>query len=480
MTLFLLSLLLIPSASAEELSLADALAQAPAVRSLRAAQARSEAAEAATAQAAAAYDPQLSVGAETSGSSTSGFIAGYPMQSTALGGSGSVGLSGVLPTSTSWSLETSLGYDSSTTISSIGGVDSEQTQSFWDGLVSLSLSQDLLAPLRSSSTEIQRRQAQEAATLSELQAEQAGEAAVELVAERWWAWSAAYRSAETAARALDEAERLAESTRAEAEEGRLAPLEVSRVEAELLSAQRSLRAADAEVRQTRAALLSALDLPDDTDLTPGGSGNIAGGEVSLADAEALALSSDLDVAMARADVEAQRAALRDAQAARLPSLDLGASLGVGSLADDPGSAVQALAGDPLPRWSVGVELGVPLGGRAARSGVDAQAAALSVAELDLAEAEASARLAAQVALDEVTLARSDVALAEAQLALARATEAGEQARLDEGLTRTDDLLAARSERLDAEAGVIDAEAERARAELALLRQIGRLGELGGL
>ena len=62
-------------------------------------------------------------------------------------------------------------------------------------------------------------------------------------------------------------------------------------------------------------------------------------------------------------MEAAEAALRDSRAVGLPDLALSGSLGVGSLEDSPSAALSALSTEGgLPRYSVGLNLSVPLGG----------------------------------------------------------------------------------------------------------------------
>ncbi|MCB9683129.1 MAG: TolC family protein [Alphaproteobacteria bacterium] len=464
-------------AHAGELSLADALAGVSSVRSVQTAALQRASAEAAVLQAAGAFDPDLSWTTDASGNAASGYVAGYPVDSRSTGVDMGLTVQGELPSSTTWSVSMDLGYDTTTTVSELAGDATEQVRSNWDGLVSLTVGQDLLAPLRRSDLSIRRRQAQDAADVAALQAAQAEEDALEAVADLWWTWAAAWRQTRTAEAALASAERLVGSTQALADEGQVAQLEVRRVEADRLDAERTTLQARTAERQAADALLSRLGLPFDAALTPSGSGAIAAGSLDVHDAEAQAVDADLDVAIARRQVQTEQTDLRDARATWLPSLDLSGTVGVASLADTAATAVTALGTDPLPRWGVGLSVSVPLGGRAARGAVQTASAQLGVAELAVDDAEAAARLAIRAALDDMALARASVALTTAQLDVARQTEDGEQARLEEGLTRLDDLLDARHARVQAEVAVIDAEADRARAELAVLRRLGRLGDL---
>ena len=174
-------------------------------------------------------------------------------------------------------------------------------------------------------------------------------------------------------------------------------------------------------------------------------------------------------------MEAAEAALRDSRAVGLPDLALSGSLGVGSLEDSPSAALSALSTEGgLPRYSVGLDLSVPLGGRAGRAAEDSATAAVNQARLALETRTREVQLEFYTALDAARTAEQGVALAEARLKVAEAAEAGERARLEQGTRRTDEVLDAMADRVGAERDLVSARIDRASAERDLA------GLLGGL
>ncbi len=464
-----------------ELSLEEALSHVAGNRDLRTVQRSEDAARAQQIVARSSFDPTLSASTEVSGVESSGFVAGFPMDSTALSSSSSVSVGGTTSTGTGWEIGADLGYNHMTTVSSLGGVDSEQVRSNWNGLVDLTLSQDVLAPFRQSDTAIAARQASERVGTAELASQQAQQDAVVAIADAWWTWSSAHRLAQTAQRALEEAEALEQQTIARHDEGDVAQLEVSRTTAERLAAEQQVWTTRADVRSAADQLLLTMGEAPGQSIEPIGEGAIAGGETDVQASVQVALQANPDVAAARAEVDIAEHALRDARRSDLPDLTASGSVGMASLSDDAMAALGDLATDDgLPRWAVGLDLSVPLGGRASRGAQRSAEAELDIAELALASVEEQVRTDVRAAVDAVDTSRVGVELALALLDVARQTEAGEQARVDEGQSRLDDLLTARNARLDAEADLVAAQADRARAELNLLRLEGRLGGPDGV
>lgn len=472
---------LAPSAWGRELSLEEALTHATANRDLRTVELQAAAARRGEGVARAAFDPTFVASTEVSGVDSAGFVAGFPMDSTSLGSTSTVGLRGSTSTGTAWEVGADLGYDHMTTVSSLGGVASEQVQKTWSGLVDLTVSQDVLAPFRQSATAIAARQASEQVDAAELAARRAEQDAVLAIADAWWSWSSAHRLAERSERAAVEARALEAQTQARHDEGQVAQLEVSRTTSERLAAERDVLSARAELRAAADRLLLVMGEAPGQAIEPAGEGAIAGGAVDLDGSLRRAMDANPDIAAARAEVDFAENALRDGRRSALPELTASGSLGMASLSDDAMAALGDLTSDSgLPRWAVGLDLSMPLGGRAARDTRGRAEAELDIAELALTSAEEELRADVRVAVDAVATGRVGVALAMARLEVASQTEVGEQARVDEGESRLDDLITARNARLAAEADVVEAESERARAELNLLRLEGRLGGPDGL
>lgn len=463
-----------------ELSLEEALSYASTNRDLQTVQRREALARAGEGVARAAFDPTLVASTQVSGTEAAGFVAGYPMESKATASTSSVGVQGTTPTGTTWNLSADLGRDSATTLASLGGMASENEQKTWDGLVDLTVSQDLLAPFRSSTMAIAAREASERVDTAEVATVQAQATAVVTIASTWWTWASAHSLAEAAERAVVDAKALEAQIQARFDEGLVARLELTRATSDRLSAERDLLSRRADVRAASDQLLLSMGQDPGEELEPMGDGAIAGGEVDVARSIERALEANPAVISARWDVTIAENALRDGRRSGLPELTASGSVGMASLSDTATSAVTDLAANGLPRWAVGVDFSVPLGGRAARNTRSSGEAELDIAKLALASVEQGLRADVRAAADAVDTSRASVELAIARLEVAKETEDGEQARVDEGASRIDDLISARNARVDAEADVVSAKFDRARAELDLLQLEGRLGGPDGV
>jgi outer membrane protein TolC len=413
------------------------------------------------------YDPLLTASGSASSTESAGFLAGLPSQSRGTQSAAELGLQQTASTGTTVALTASVQREDTTTSSALSG---EQRQQWWTGQALLSVTQDLLAPLRASADRIAVRRAGEALEQAEVTRLVSVQQAIGSVAEAWWSWWAAVDSAEVARASLEHARLLEGQTRAWREVGQIAQLELDRVTADRLAAERDALQADAEVRRARDALSVLVGQPLGQDLVPAGSGRAwpSAGPDELDAVVADALQRNLDLALARLQLEAAGASLGDARDTRLPTLDLTGSAGIASLTETAADAVSSLWGpDGLPQATIALDLAVPLGGRAARGQVRAASADRALARSKLEVAAAQVEADARAALDQVVTSQQSLSLAQARLEVAQATERGEQARVDEGLRRLDELLDATSDRELAEADVRTAQIELARAELAL-------------
>jgi outer membrane protein TolC len=474
-----IALTLAVSAPAAELTLDQALALALTSPAAVQAELTREQATARLTSAHAAYDPVLTASGSASSTESAGFVAGLPTTSQGTQASAELGLQQTVSTGTTLALTATVQREDSTTSSALSG---EQRQQWWTGQAQLSLTQDLLAPLRASADRIAVRQAGEQLEQAEVTKLASVQQAIEGVAEAWWSWWAAVDSAEVAHASLEHARQLEERTRAWLDAGQIAQLELDRVTADRLAAERDALQADAEVRRTRDALAVLMGQRLEGEPVPAGSGRAwpaqeLDHEAILADV----LQRNLDLALARSQLQSAGTALADARDARLPTLDLTGTAGMASLSETAADAVSSLWGEEgLPQATVALDLAVPLGGRAARGEVRLASAeralALSKLEALTAQVEADTR----AALDQVLTAQQSLVLAQARLEVARATERGEQARVNEGLRRLDELLDATSSRELAEADLRTAQIELARAELELASLRSRVMEAGGL
>lgn len=475
-----LLLLLTLGAEARELSLLEALGAVDDNRDLQRTVLDEDSARAQVQGASASFDPTLTADASASGQDSSGFIAGYAVDSSSSSLDASSRLQGSTPTGTTWSVGASLANAHTLTLSTFSDGVTEQERNIWAGLVDLQLSQDLLAPFRRQDEAIALRQAREQLAIAELNSVAARSQAAVDIAEAWWTWASAVDAASVAEAALEEARELEALTAAWHEEGDVAKLEVDRVRAARIGAEQTLSEARLTVRTTADSLLLAMGERPGQELEPEGEGFVGGGPVNLDHSLARALAQNLDLLVLRAEVDAATQGVRDARGQLLPELNASGSLGMGSLAESASGALTQLVTDGLPQWSAGLELTVPLGNRAARAEREQARASEAQSQLDVLQAEDRVQAEVYAAVGGVEQARRAVELSRQLLAVAEETEAGERARVEEGVSRLDDLLAARTARLEAAGDVLAAERDRALAELELLRVEGRLGGIDAL
>jgi outer membrane protein TolC len=467
----------LPALAAQPLSLAEALAQAlGGSPELRAAELAVEAAAASETDASAAFSPTLSARTELGSAATANFIGGFPTTSTTQDWSGEASLGGSLATGTDWSVDTTLRNQSFSTTTELGGVPTEVDQSTWTSSATLSLQQDLLVLLRPTAARSALRQAVEARDIATTEALAQRQDTLATVAGLWWDWTEASAALVVAERSLEAARALEAVTVAWVEEGSAEAVEGARVRAERLQQELAARTARAEVEDARDALLVGIGLAPGADVVaagPTGARTLSVG--SLDEHRARMNESRADLRALEAELEAAGGLVSDARWDRLPSLSAVGSAGVASLESAPSDAVAALAtSDRLPSWSAGLELSVPLGGRAARAKQASAGVAVRQARLSLEAARREADAELQAALRGVELATASLDLARERVEVARLTEDGEQARVDAGSRRLDELVEAAQDREDAELAALEAEVTLWRAHLRLAQVEGRV------
>ncbi|MEM6927733.1 MAG: TolC family protein [Myxococcota bacterium] len=424
----------------------------------------------------AAFDPAVRAAGGADRSRSQFFVAGFPSSADSEGWTASLGVAGTTSIGTAWSLNAGVERDVTTTLISLTGTPQEQEQATWSTTVDVSVTQDVLAFLRSSAQANQVVSARERLDLAELTVLSATEAAVVEVADGWWAWWAAEADAQVARQAEEQSALLLTQTQARFEEGQVPRVEVARVESDRLSAERQLLLAEARVRSAADALLVAIGLEPGSPIAVVGDERV--GTVGVEDSELAmraAMDANLGLAVSRRELVVARRALDDAREVGIPSLDLTVRAGLTTLTDTAGDAFTSLGNDGNNAFVAGaLGLVVPLGGRAARAACTEAEAGVDLAQVKLDAAMRELRAAVRRAIDQAETAAQGVGLAERRVAVARTTEDAEQARVDEGVRRLDALLDARTIRQSAEADLVAARVDRARAELQLARLQGRL------
>ncbi len=337
-------------------------------------------------------------------------------------------------------------------------------------------------------------QARNSRDLAEVELEKQRQDALYQAAEAYWSWVYQYELWQIALESVRVAEESLRIGRLQVQSGQLAKVEATRLEAALVQAQQS--AIDAENAAERAAntVLMVMGQPPDQPVLPA----TAPGEVpdlvdlDVEQAVEVAMEQNLDLRLARMNLDQAELSLSFAKHGRLPALAATASAGVASQRCpdafvDPknpnctvGTAASTFPGlfeeDNQPFWTVSGNFTVPLGNRAARGQQSEAEAQLVQREQDL---QAQIRQVAAMVEEQVLTLRSarvQTELADANLQLAIETLDAEEALDAAGRNLRRDVLEARTEVDRAKANAAKARTDYRLAQAKLLQLQGQLAE----
>ncbi len=431
-------------------------------------------AEAQMTAARAAFEPTFRGSGSWDESQTRGFFQGFGFSQDSSSWSASAGVSGALPTGTTWSLGSSAGWNRSSTTSDM--FQGKQRQEYYSSGLTLGVSQNLLEGLWPSYNLRGVRTARQGVERAQTSLGQAREQLVVWVAAAWHGWFLALQREAIATETLLAAEATERAVRVRADEGHGTELEVGQAAVASLQARSDLLQAQADTRAAADDLLVLLGEEPGAEIRP--EGQVLPDAVLLSPLEIWeeqVLAANPELALARADREAARLAARDARHARLPTLSADASASLGAqTADGLAGAVEGLGGDQaFPAYGVGLDLSVPLGNRAARAEVQRTDAAFEAATQAVEGLERSLRAEVQARYRAVLTARQALAIADDSRTLSARNATLEEARFLEGTRTLDRLLEAR---LDAERAALTAEQTRVTLATALLDLYALAGE----
>lgn len=422
------------------------------------------------------YDPLLGLDAAWRQSTQKGFFQGFPFESSSQSWDSGATLQGTLPSGTTWSLRTGLDRNYSKYVTDFGVGENESIQDAYTANTNISLTQQLLEGYRLSYNLQHVTRARRAATVSELSVVRQEQEVLAATAEAYWAWVYAHRLVEILEDAVRVSEEALRVGQLRVEAGDLAPVERTRLEAALVQAQaESIDAANA-ARQAANTLLLAMGQPPGAEILPATDpGPVPTFDVSTEAATEVALAQNLDLVIARANVETAELERRIAKHALLPSLSATAATGIGAQDDAPGTAISGLfEEDAFPFVAISGQFSVPIGNRAARGELDRSAALLHERELQIADLERT--VAAQVQQQVLVLesAQRRVELADLNLRLGEETLAAEEALSEAGRAIQKDVLESRTARDRARAEAAKARTDYRLAQVELLRLQGQL------
>lgn len=425
-------------------------------------------AEAALLSAQSIFDPTYNLsGSYTQATSTQFFGELVQFQSQIWRVNNNVSATG--PTGTTVSLGHSFGG------SEFGGALGDETN--FDSNLDMSITQQLLKGLslryNMENVTLSRRNWETA----KLTQERTVQETLSQAGQAYWTW--VYQSdlmaiANESVRVAEEALRVGEL---KVQAGELAPVEQTRLEAALVQAQSN--AIDAKNSSDTASnnLLLAMGQTPGKEIQPATDpGEVADLSLDEIAAVDVAMTQNLEVLVAEANLENAELQLRNARHNRLPSLSATAT--VGRQIPQAGSSSEAFTGvfgsDALPSSTLSGNLSVPLLNRSARGNARTQEASVSQTRITLDETRRNITAQVEQQVRQLQSSQRRVELADANQRLAEETLAAEEALSDAGRAIQKDVLEARTEVERTRAEAAKARTDYRMAQLELLRLQGQL------
>ncbi len=304
-------------------------------------------------------------------------------------------------------------------------------------------------------------------------------------------------------------QRLYEDNMKQVEVGTMAPIEVTRAEAEIAAGQQTLTIAQTQELQQETILKNALSrngvqnpavanahliltdhirVPDVEAVTP------------IQDSVAMALAGRPELSQFRILMQNQEIALKGAKNALLPTLDAVANLANSGLAGQPvplpascalnptsaqcvppngyfaggyGDVLSQIFSRNFPTYSAGFSLTIPIRNRAAQADVISSELTLRQQELAMQRMQNQVRLEVQNALIGLQQARAQYQAASKQLLLQQQTVDAEQKKLALGASTTYNVILTQRDLITAESNQVAAESAYAKAKVEMDRATGQ-------
>jgi outer membrane protein TolC len=474
-------LLLLATARADDLTLSydDALSQAVAHNlGLKAIEAEQRSAEGSLLAAQSVFEPTFSANYGYTNDISQDFFStlGFYVDSESLYSRWGGSLSSYLPTGTALSLSWSNFDQESTTRyytdpDNLSDITQTDAQTTFNSNLTASLTQSLLQGFKTTYNLTGVRVARRYLTQVEAQILETKQQVLADTATAYWALYYQNRLVEISTETLQITQEERRVVAARIDRGDLAPVERSRVEAAVLSAESDLLNAQNAATSASETLLLLL-------------GEGAGGSVTLTTTPEPVLTGELNEQAALDEARAYnpgliqlRVALENAEAnldnarhARLPELSGTAMYTLYGQETTLGTATSELLSGDLRQWYIGADLTVPLGNRADRGTYEQQLSAVEQARTSMMAQELAVDQLVRAQLRAVKLARLQITLAEANLKAAEDTLSADRALRDAGRAIQKDVLESIRDFNNARVAV-----ERARADYNLsLIELSRL------
>ncbi|HUI57027.1 MAG TPA: TolC family protein [Bryobacteraceae bacterium] len=298
--------------------------------------------------------------------------------------------------------------------------------------------------------------------------------------------------------ALAASQRLLEDDMKQVEVGTMAPIEVTRAQAEIASGQQALTVAQTQLLQQETILKNALSKTGvlspaiaSAHVMPTDRIHISETEaiMPMQDLSATAISSRPELAQFRIMIQNQDIAIKGTKSELLPTLDLVGQLTNNGLA---GQVNPLVAGSPsaffvggygtvlsqifarnFPTYSIGVNLNIPIHNRAAQADLINGELVLRQQQVGIQRLENQVRVEVQNAVIGVQQARAQYESAIKQRVLQEETVDAEQKKLAAGVSTTYNVILTERDLVTAESNELAAESAYAKAKVELSRATGQ-------
>jgi len=438
------------------------------------------AAEGSVTSAQGQFDPTYTLDGSFDQRRTQGFFQGFPFTSRSESWRFGNRLDGSTATGTSYSVNADLDGTYSEFETDFAFGSDVQTQEAINANLGVSLTQQLLEGVLYRYNLQNVTRARQSATTAELQLAQAEQDAQYTAAEAYWNWVYSYQLQQIADDSVEVAAEAFRVGELQVASGQLAPVEATRLEAALVQAEQSaIEAANTAEQAANALLLAIGEEPDQAIQPATPAGDVPVVELDEGAVVEVALTQNLDLAVARASLDLAELDEAAAKHALLPTLSATGSAGVASQ-DISGSASGAVSGlfddDNQPYVALSGQFQVPLGNRAARGERDRTRSVVSQRKRELADLERSIRAQVEEQVRVLESARRSMELADINLRLAEETLAAEEALAEAGRNIQKDVLEARTELDRSRAEAAKARTDYRLAQAQLLRLQGQLDQ----
>ena len=320
----------------------------------------------------------------------------------------------------------------------------------------------------------------------------------------YWDLVAFNDNVRVAREAVAAATRLWEDNKRQVEVGTLAPIEVTRAEAQIAAGEQQLTVAQTRVLQQETIIKTALSRTGVASPSVADAHIIPTDQIRIPDVEpvtpiqdlmSMAISSRPELAQSRIQLQNQQLTMRGSKNALLPTLDAVANLSNSGLIGQPNAlpappgtvhsnnpffiggysdVLGQLFARNFPNYSVGFNLTIPIRNRAAQAQVINDELTYRQQQLGLQRLENQVRVDVQNAVIGLTQARAQYLAAAKQTVLQAQTLDAEQKKLALGASTIYNVIQDQQALTSAESNEVAAKAAYAKARVELERSTGQI------